>query len=151
MVFGVAILAAVTRTAIRIHLKQRLQIDDGFLFLACVCLIATTILLYKMVTDIYFFQSLSSDPSAVAIPMDIVSRIDWFQKSDSAYLFVTWTAIFAVKFSFLAFFRRLIDRLGSIIIYWKVVIGFTASAFAFCVCDGFIACPQRGLSASQSI
>lgn len=94
MVFGVAILAAVTRTAIRIHLKQRLQIDDGFLFLACVCLIATTILLYKMVTDIYFFQSLSSDPSAVAIPMDIVSRIDWFQKSDSAYLFVTWTAHF---------------------------------------------------------
>ena len=150
ILFSVSMLAAITRTTIRIRLTERLQIDDGFLFLACICSIATIILLYKSVPDIYLFGILESDPTAIHIPANIIQDINWLQRSSSAYLFVTWVAIFAVKFSFLAFFRRLISRLENIILYWKVVVGVTAAAFVFCACDGFIDCTKTGISAGTS-
>ena len=146
--FTIAILAAIVRTIIRIRLNQRLELDDGFLSLACVCFIATTILLYKMMADIYLFESLVSQPGSVVDPLEIFQKVVWFENSDSAYLFVTWTAIFLVKASFLTFFRRLIDRVGKMVTYWKVVVSITIVVFGFCACIGFIACPKSGLLVS---
>ena len=149
--FGIAILAAIARTVIRLHLNQRLELDDAFLSLACVCFIATTILLYKMLPDIYLFETLETEPGSVAAlipPVEILQKVVWFENCDSAYLFVTWTAIFLVKASFLAFFRRLINRVGKMVTYWKVVVAITIVVFGFCACIGFIGCPKSGLDAS---
>ena len=139
------------RTVIRVHMNHRLELDDGFLALACVCFVATTILLYKMLPDIYLFEALESEPvSSIPLPeaLEVFQKVVWFENSDSAYLFVTWTAIFLVKASFLTFFRHLIDRVGRLVTYWKVVVSITVVVFGFCACIGFIGCPKSGLDAS---
>lgn len=101
--------------------------------------------------DIYLFETLETEPGSVAAlipPVEIFQKVVWFENCDSAYLFVTWTAIFLVKASFLAFFRRLINRVGKMVTYWKVVVVITIVVFGFCACIGFIGCPKSGLDAS---
>lgn len=134
---------------IRWRLNPHPQIDDALLFLACICLTGETILLYKAIPYIYFVQGLTPDNISGASLADTVAKIKWFQKADQAFLFITWTTIFLVKFSYLFFFRHLIDRLGKIIIYWKVVIVINIMIFCFCIIDGFVACPKTGLSAGE--
>lgn len=134
---------------IRWRLNQPPQIEDGLLFLACVCLTGETILLYIAIPNIYFVQGLSKGNKSEVSLTEIVEKINWFQKADSAFLVITWITIFLVKFSYLCFFRRLINRLGQIIRYWKVVIIFNIIAFIFCIIDSFVNCPKKGLSASE--
>lgn len=151
MFFGIAILSATARTAIRVRINHRLELDDGFLALACVCFVATTILLYKMLPDIYLFEALEYEPESLISLSEAVEafqKVVWFERSDSAYLFVTWSAIFLVKASFLTFFRHLIDRVGRLVTYWKVVVFITVIVFGFCASIGFIGCPKSGLEAS---
>lgn len=105
-----------------------------------------------MLPDIYLFENLESEPASLiplSAELEIFQKVVWFENSDSAYLFVTWTAIFLVKASFLTFFRRLIDRVGRLVTYWKVVVAITIVVFGFCACIGFIGCPKSGINASQ--
>lgn len=149
LLFGLAILAAILRMFIRGHFSQRIQIDDGLLLLACICLIGETILLYKAIPYIYFAQSLTATNGAGESLAVIVEKIERFQKEFKAFLVVTWAMIFLVKFSFLFFFRRIIDRLTNIIFYWKVVIVINVMIFGFAVSDGFIVCLKSDLSAGE--
>ena len=77
------------------------------------------------------------------------STATWFRRVYQAYFIVSWTALFSVKAAFLAFFRRLTERFGWIATYWKVVAGFTAASWIYCIIDGFIACPKTGTSARR--
>ena len=85
------------------------------------------------------------------LPPDFIDEVLWLQKLTYAFLAVTWSAIFAVKFSFLAFFKTLVRRLQCITIYWRWVVGITAIVYALSVCDVFIPCPRFDLSAGKSL
>ncbi|KAI9808055.1 MAG: hypothetical protein M1826_004372 [Phylliscum demangeonii] len=120
---GLAIIAAVART-VRSH--RRLFIDDLFLLIACTFLAAGTILLYQVTTTMYRPYS------------------SWLAKDRHgfAYGFLSLTAVFAVKFSFLFFLRVLVERIRYMTIYWRVVLGATIVAFSLCVCECPTECPH---------
>ncbi|KAF1993796.1 hypothetical protein P154DRAFT_540088 [Amniculicola lignicola CBS 123094] len=63
-----------------------------------------------------------------------------------------WTATFAIKFSFLAFFKGLIRDVSVKLTwyYWFVVV-FTGMTWTFLVAEPFILCPYFGLGAVVSI
>ena len=133
-------------------MNRGFYLDDCMLLVGCMCLIAQTILLSEMTPNLYLFQPLQSTKisSLFNVPADISERWAWFEKCNYAFIAVAWTTIFSIKFSFLFFFRRLIDRLKGFIVYWRVVVAFNIVAWALSVCHPFISCPRFDLSAGKS-
>ena len=80
---------------------------------------------------------------------DILPRVDLIAKGNMAYLMLSWSTIFFVKFGFLSVFRHLVDRIPPMYRFWKGVLVFTGLVFAFTMCDGFVACPKTGLKAGE--
>jgi hypothetical protein len=67
-----------------------------------------------------------------------------------SFLTLTWTTIFAVKLSFLCFFRQMVDRFKNVMMYWKLVVGIAVISYCYCTAGVFIACPKFGLEALKS-
>ena len=142
-------LVTVARLAIRAHQHRRLFLDDAFLLVGCACLCAGTGVLHRLLPVLYLDERLILEPETTPlVPQDIENFI-WYQKMAYSFVTVTWVTIFAVKFSFLFFFRKLISRLSGMITYWKIVISVTVVACGFSVCEKFIACPHFNLSAGK--
>ena len=144
--FGIAIVTAVLSTIVRIRLRNGLGLDDIFLLLACVFLIASTVLLFLASDALYFEEALTLDPESVTFSAGSFDQLDWYQKVIYAYLDLSQTATYCVKFSFLCFFRLLIDRLRYMIVYWRVVVVVSVLAWAYAMCTAFIGCPDFGLN-----
>lgn len=145
VLYALAISAAICRSVIHVRLSQRLELDDGFLLTACICLTAATVFLFIFMSGAYVHQ-LGQDPNLASSRIDMGEKIDWSIDMGNTYLVLSQTVIFSIKASFLSFFRRLIDRLGRIIIYWKVTVTVTVIAFFFCASQAFISCPETGLN-----
>ena len=150
--FGIAVLAAAARIAIRLWLHMRLRLDDYLLLNSCVFLTAATGLLYYGVPTIYLGAKLTFHPEVLldadADEARLLHEIYKLPKVNWAYLALSWVTIFLVKFGFLSLFRHLVDRVPSIYTFWKGTLIFTGLVCAFATCDGFIACPKLGAETS---
>ena len=76
-------------------------------------------------------------------PSDFLHHATDFPKWATVALTLSWCAIMAVKFSFLFLFRRLIDRIKPLIIYWWVVTAFNVVVLGYGVCVFYVACPSH--------
>ena len=140
--FGFAILAAGLRTAIRLRYQKRLFVDDGFLFLAIVFLIASMVLLWFQFDEMYLAEALvtNQDPPP-KLPKNFFAQLIHFLKFSDAFLVLSWSSVLAVKFSFLFFFRSLIDRVPHMMYYWWTTVGITFCVWAFGCGAVFAPCP----------
>lgn len=89
---------------------------------------------------------ISSSPEELS-PL-VAARIIRFRLWVHAFMVVSWTTIFCVKFSFLGFFRELVDRIRPLELYWKVVVVLTGISYCYCVSETFFSC--RGDQAGKS-
>ncbi|MCJ1468504.1 hypothetical protein MMC07_007133 [Pseudocyphellaria aurata] len=119
--FAFSVLFVIARTTLRLRYQKRLFIDDAFLFFAEICLCASVGLLYAFAEGLYLDEALITRPSAAVFPPDFMHLLFQFHKLSDAYLVLTYTSIFAVKFSFLFFFRVLVRRMHKMIVYWWTV------------------------------
>lgn len=154
VLYTTAILAASMRTALRIHSQRRLFLDDAFLLLACAALTAAIPILYRAIAPLYFVQGLenggpSSEKSSQSSGTNVDAEIHLYQVMHLTHEALVWTAIFSVKFSFLSFFRQIVDRIQSLVLYWKVVTVMNIMACAFCVGFSFMECPHIDYTASK--
>ncbi|KAI9794619.1 MAG: hypothetical protein M1816_004506 [Peltula sp. TS41687] len=145
--FGIAMISAAARTTLRLKQHGRLFLDDLFLFIACVFLTTSTIITYQVSTDLYvpYSEFVSFHPD------ELHRRVVWFQKMVFSFIATTWVVIFAVKLSFMYFFRALVDRLTNMILYWRIVLGIMAVSFGFCVSEAAIECPHFDISSVQCV
>ena len=60
-----------------------------------------------------------------------------------------WTAIFLVKFAYLCFFRRLVNRVRKLTIFWYVITSVTMILWPACVISVWADCPHKGLAESK--
>ena len=146
-------LAALTRLVLQLKFHHRLQLDDFFLIFACICLTASTVLCYANVGDLYWNEELNYNPSLLLFLMqqhvDVAVHINAYQSVYQSSTSLLWAAIFAVKFAYLAFFRRLVDRLRPLVIYWRIVVGLCAVSFPICVISIYVVCLKRKQEAGQ--
>lgn len=151
--FGLAIAAAISRVVIRLWLRMRLRLDDYLLLGSAACLIAATGLLYYGTSIIFLAAELTFHPTAAfktgVDPSKLLHDVNLIPKINWAYLALSWTTIFLIKFGFLSLFRQLVDRVPPIYRFWKWTLVITALIGAFAICDGFIACPKQGLEAGK--
>jgi hypothetical protein len=92
--------------------------------------------------DFYITEALIYNPFASGVNLgdafNIAIRV---QVWTTAYIIISLTGIFAIKFSFLFFFRSLIDRVYKLKIYWRFIAIYTALTWAISCGVSVIACP----------
>jgi hypothetical protein len=148
--FGIAMLSVLGRVIMRLRAWRRLGVDDYFLFAGAVLLTAATALLYKMVDQLFLFGAIQRDVSIISQVNagELQDIIDNSAARTMTIVVLTWTAMFAVKFSFLAFFRQLVANVDKIQHYYWGIVAFTVVAWAFFVGQAFILCPYFGAESS---
>lgn len=153
VLFTAAILATIGRLAIRFSYQNRLFADDYVLLFGCSSLIASFTLTIVMFEDIYFDMGLIMGPLELVLQEstsgDFENRILRFQQLSFSTNVLCWVTIFAVKMSFLLFFRQLLGRVKAVLTYWTVTGGIVIVSGLYCICSIFIACPHFGISSSE--
>ncbi|KAL8724941.1 MAG: hypothetical protein Q9181_006610 [Wetmoreana brouardii] len=136
-------LVTATRIAIRLHQHRRLFADDVPLLFGCGCLSAAAAIVYKLLPTIYIYEDWDgAAPVSAQLGHEEFEHLFWFLKMFFTFDVLSWATIYAVKLSFLLFFRKLIRRLSGMITYWKIVLATTLTSGGFNICEVFITCPQ---------
>lgn len=135
---------ATARTVIRIRIFRRVFADDYFLFLAVASLIASTGIFFWAVPSLYTFAAVSAGLEPITV--DYINSATKTANIAYAPELLAGTTVFAVKFSFLFFFRNLIRRLRDLEILWWCVLVICVPVAVVCICLPFIECPYVGKS-----
>lgn len=104
-------------------------------------MISAIVILYVITEALYKTQALYNHDTDFEPSPDIVNVAYWYHKMSAVSLIASWLAIVSVKFSFLALFKRLIDRLPRLIMYWRATVIFNLLVSAYGVSVYILACP----------
>ena len=99
------------------------------------------VLLFKFVDKLYMVEALETGMTDVEFPADFVEEAFDFGKFVTVALILTWCSIVSVKFSYLFLFRKLIDRMHLMLIYWWVAVIFNALISMYGAAVYVAACP----------
>ncbi|KAL1631267.1 hypothetical protein SLS54_000026 [Diplodia seriata] len=147
---GSAIVVVALRYVVRHHHVRKLFLDDYLLLFGTACLVAATGLLYWFIDDMFIFEALIEIPEQVTFASvlangEVGALLD-SNKIIQSYLSMVWTAIFAVKFSFMAYFRSLGASFSRpMTVYYWAVVALTFASWGVCIGGGFINCPYFGI------
>ena len=89
-------------------------------------MISATVILFVFVDDLFLVEALEGNTIPANLPVDFLQRVFEFERFATGALVLTWCAIISVKFSYLFLFRKLIDRLRPMVIYWWFAVAFNA-------------------------
>ncbi|MCJ1309658.1 hypothetical protein MMC25_003318 [Agyrium rufum] len=123
--FGLAILFSICRFVIRWRLNRRFFVDDAFFLFALICSIASTATLYLALDHYYNIKQ--------------YSKVTLSYASDT----LAFATIYAVKFTFIFFFRPLTERLPRLQTVWWITLLATCAGLVT-VFQQFILCPYPG-------
>ncbi|KAI9034934.1 Glycineserine hydroxymethyltransferase [Aspergillus affinis] len=152
VLLGLALVAVTARFLIRFRVQRQLpNIDDCCLTLAFALLLIGFGFLHEQILDrMYLIASLQRQAGEKVIPGP-----EWMQLSSEFHKWVTicsiitWCSIMMVKFSFLFFFKRLIDSILHWWIYWIFVTLYNVGNLGYGVAIYYTGCPfffdPRGL------
>ena len=150
LLFALCLVSVGARYYIRLAVQKEFSPDDALLAFGTACLIAAMAVLYINMDNMYFTEALTYAPALFTQPPDL-NRVFEFRKLVTASLILTWVAMMAVKFSFLALFRRLIDRMPPLIKYWWFVVVFNLAVTGYGASVYVVACPHfSGPKVSES-
>lgn len=149
---ALAIIAVIGRSAVRFGIqKSRIQLDDGLLLAACVFLLASQITLYTRVVDpMFLMTAIQYGIQGVIPPPNVIQISEDYHRWTVASLMLSWCAISSVKFFFLVFFKKLIDRLRPWQIYWWIIFTYNIILTALGITVYYASCPFWDIRARQS-
>lgn len=141
ILFTLAILFTFCRIIIRLRYQTgRLLLDDAFLAFGVVCLCVSFALVFTFLPNLFLAEAVTGYQKT-AFPLDKVNQLLQFHLINVIFLVLTWTTIFAVKFSYLVLFKSLICRVRKLTIYWWTVTCITGLTWGFGVIGAFLPCP----------
>lgn len=105
----------IARLVRRVSIYRRLRLDDCFLIFSSAALAAATGFLYYHLPTIFLVDELASDLQESRKSRLTEADQDQFSNTIQVvawiYLFLSFTAIFSVKFGFLSFFWHIVNRI----------------------------------------
>ncbi|CBX99524.1 hypothetical protein LEMA_P087630.1 [Plenodomus lingam JN3] len=145
----IAVLACGARLIFRFKKQRKFFADDAFVFFSTLCLIANTGVMWHAADKMYMIEAVNSDPTITFTVPELIPLLD-LNKWIFIYLALDWTAIYAIKMSFLIFFRPLIRNLSVSLhrFYWICWV-INVVAWMFVVGEPFILCPYFGMEAMK--
>ena len=139
--FGIASSAVALKIGTRLYVRRRLFPDDCFLIIGLAFLCGAAALIWMVVRPLYALGSLAQDPHTI-LPSDVIAilhRGPYVLNLYLAFLTLTWSTLFAVKFSFLSLFRLLI-RSKCLTRYYWIAVGLCIVSWMFCSFESLILC-----------
>lgn len=107
------------------------------------------VLLYIVVEPLYVAETLIITPASVEVALDFLNRILHFHRMSDAFVILCYTALYAVKFSFLFFFRTLVRRIPRMVTFWRVVVAITGVAWVVSSISAWLPCPYYDIRSSK--
>ncbi|PVI03951.1 hypothetical protein DM02DRAFT_611901 [Periconia macrospinosa] len=149
--FALSFLSVLGRIGIRIHARKLPSADDYLVFFGLASLIAGSGVLWSNLNNLYLIQVLYVDPSIAyrVKSNDLLTAMSHFMARQVTGLALLWTATFAVKFSFLAFFWQLVEAVDNIRKYYWFVVVATFVSWLFVIAEPFILCHKFGMESVQ--
>ena len=137
---------ASARTYIRLKKFRRVFLDDALFFIAVVGLVTSVSLLYTAVPHLYesVELSVSDEPPSPAVVKAFIKHIPYFQNILDAWAFFVGAAILSIKFVFMFSFRRLVERMRNMMIWWWCVLAVLVSTIPLWLFQFLIVCSASG-------
>ena len=141
--FALSFLSVCARFFVRLSVQKEFTLDDVFLAFGTCCLTAALIIIYIELDDMYLAEAVTFMPTnTFTFKFSDLDRIFRYRKMVTACLMLSWVAVVSVKFSFLALFRRLIDRIPALTKYWWFVVAYNVVVSTYGAVTYIIACPH---------
>ena len=138
--FGLAVIAFLVRCYIRFRVLRQFAIEDGILLVAFACLIAATAINYVNLLSIYNVLAAILFGSGDTL-FQLLNDVEPSAKRTDAIVTLWWLVLYSVKLAYLFFFRKFIDRVPRMRIYWWCVICFLIPSAIVCFVMTYVACP----------
>lgn len=122
-------------------MQKQFSIDDGLVVLGFLLLIAAMGMLYFFVDTMFTSEALLLREGGVELNVDSIQDAFDYQKWAAVTLITTWLIINTVKLSFLSLFRRLVDRMRPMVIYWWFVLVYTIIVGLYGIASYIVPCP----------
>ena len=142
VLFAFCMISSCARFYIRIVVQKSFSVDDGVLLFGVGCLIAAIALLFVFIDRMYLVGATEAGTPNIQLPPDFIEEAFAFHKYVTVALILTWCSIVAVKFSYLILFKKLIDRIRPMVVYWWCVASFNAIISAYGASVYVAACPE---------
>lgn len=138
--FSMVVLSVIGRFAIHFRLRKKPGLDDFFLVVAFIALLTSIAIIQARCFDILYIVYAVNH--SVTVPRkDLISIGLYSMPWTLAANISGWITICATKFCFLYFFKRLIDRIKSLNIYWWFALAFNVCVFGFGLSVYYLTCP----------
>ena len=132
------------RTYFRIITFHRLSVDDFFLLFSVLCFLGSVVCAWLLRRNVY----LQTDALIGAIPFE-PDDIPLYLLGDKLYLAAStliWASLFAVKFSFMFFFKPLVRRVRVVEYYWLAVMAILIPSALINIFFGFFMCTDFSIN-----
>lgn len=138
---AVAIAFTLIRTRIRLYVYGRLFADDIAVYIAVVLLVIIAIM-YQVITPTMFIidQVASTLSPGMVPPPNFMEEATIFLKIQFAIIILFWTTLWAVKFSFLLYYKNIFAGLPNHLFWWRIVCGLVLFAYLGCWATQLAAC-----------
>lgn len=150
VLFALATFTFIGRISLRLLTRRRLYLDDGFLFLAFACLCAGTAIIFLRLKVVFLeFAVLRQVPASYPLALEDMDNLVAQNTWALAWLVMSWTTIFSVKWCYFAFFHPLMRNMSRWFTwYYRFGIFLSvASWIVIIVGEQLIACPYLGKEA----
>jgi len=137
--FGFTIAFFIARLVVRAKYYNNLYYDDGILFAAVIFLLSNLIVVTIMSDDMCMILRVTAGLEMPDI-LTIMPRSTFYLKCQFASTVLFWCNVWAVKASFLAFFRRLVKGVRKAEWAWWFTVAVTAAGFVVAVITCRISC-----------
>lgn len=98
-------------------------------------------MLYFFIDEMYLSEALLLHDTEIDLSFDVIQETLDFEKWAAVSLIILWVAINTVKLSFLAIFRKLIDRIRPMVVYWWCVLAYTILVGLYGISAYIAPCP----------
>jgi hypothetical protein len=141
----ICLFTTISRLYIRVFVQREFTIDDGLILVGFCCLVAGLVLFYTIAEEQFLVSDLTYNKveALFRAPPNWLDQVMDYEKQVITSLLCTWAAIVCVKMSFIFFFRKLVERIRSMMIFWWVVLLFNVGVCGYGFSVYVLACPER--------
>ncbi|KAJ5561989.1 hypothetical protein N7535_003548 [Penicillium sp. DV-2018c] len=141
---GVAFLFVLIRIYAQLTSCRRLFIDDYLVILAWIIILTAAVIWQIEGKVLYRLYAISA--GAEEFTLDFLPQYNTFMRFNAPFEILFYSALWCVKFSFLALFYRISAKIKSFRIWWFVVLFCTASVYIASVANIEYKCSFGGLA-----
>jgi hypothetical protein len=116
---------------VRINAFRRLFVDDALVFLSWLALFINAVL--WQVSKDYLYEGIAVSTGQLLPPADFPRNMETYLRRSAAVIVLFNTGLWAIKLSFLIFFKRLVQNVKNQKIVWWTVLAFTVATFFVCL------------------